>query len=186
MSETFEYVLSKTVSDKLKDIKYSPSVIKVNDLDFDQIKKLLNKYQLTIQIIDKGQPIPGSFWGDSEAGLIKKTLYIREDTPIQSLLHETCHYICMNKVRRENLDTNAKGDYDEENAVCYLQILLARHFTNFSSERMMQDMDSWGYTFRLGTAKNWFEKDAEDALAWLLDKNLLDSNHQPNYSLRQM
>ncbi len=37
----------------------------------------------------------------------------------------------------------------------------------------MQDMDSWGYTFRLGSARAWFEQDAEDARAWLEERNLL-------------
>ena len=49
----------------------------------------------------------------------------------------------------------------------------------------MADMDEWGYTFRLGSAKKWFEEDAEDALEWLIQFNLLDSSNQPNYQLRQ-
>jgi len=34
-------------------------------------------------------------------------------------------------------------------------------------------MDEWGYTFRLGSARAWFENDAEDARAFLVQKNLL-------------
>jgi len=30
-----------------------------------------------------------------------------------------------------------------------------------------------GYTFRLGSARAWFERDAEDARAWLVKRNLL-------------
>ncbi|WP_325809688.1 MULTISPECIES: hypothetical protein [unclassified Cocleimonas] len=91
----------------------------------------------------------------------------------------------MDRQRRENLDTNAEGDYDEENAVCYLQILLADEIPELGRLKMMSDMDEWGYTFRLGSAKNWFEKDAEDALEWLVSFHLLDSSNQPNYQLRQ-
>lgn len=164
----------------------SHSILKVSDCSIDDIKHLLNKYQLTLQLVKKNQPILGSFWGDSEAGLIKNKVYAREDTPIHSLLHESCHYICMDESRRRQLNTNAEGDYDEENAVCYLQILLADDLSAMTSERMMQDMDSWGYTFRLGSAKAWFEDDAEDALLWLQERQLLDVNNQPNYHLRKL
>ena len=39
---------------------------------------------------------------------------------------------------------------------------------------MMQDMDSWGYSFRLGSAQAWFERDAEDARHWLLLRDVID------------
>jgi len=39
--------------------------------------------------------------------------------------------------------------------------------------RVMADMDAWGYTFRLGSARAWFEHDAEDARAWLVARGLL-------------
>ncbi len=179
------------MSDSLSDSAHSnntaqltQSVLQVADIPIAEINTLLEKYQLTLTLLDLAQPICGSFWGDSEAGLIKNRLYVREDTPIHSLLHEACHYICMDETRRKTIDTNAEGDYDEENAVCYLQILLANKLSNFSSKRMMKDMDTWGYTFRLGSAQAWFENDAEDALTWLHNKKLLDNNNQPNYKLR--
>ena len=31
----------------------------------------------------------------------------------------------------------------------------------------MQDMDEWGYSFRLGSTRAWFEGDAADAFEWL-------------------
>ena len=34
-------------------------------------------------------------------------------------------------------------------------------------DRAFADMDAWGYTFRLGSARAWFERDAEDAAAFL-------------------
>jgi predicted AlkP superfamily pyrophosphatase or phosphodiesterase len=90
----------------------------------------------------------------------------------------------MDTNRRDNLDTDAAGDYDEENAVCYLQILLADDIPEMGSSRMTQDMDSWGYTFRLGSAQAWFNQDADDALDWLKNYKLLDTNNRPNYQLR--
>tara|TARA_R110002049_G_scaffold249890_12_gene424258 strand:- start:1199 stop:1474 length:276 start_codon:yes stop_codon:yes gene_type:complete len=91
----------------------------------------------------------------------------------------------MDPARREKLDTNAEGDYDEENGVCFLQILLAEHLVNVGRDRMMSDMDSWGYTFRLGSAKAWFEHDAEDAEQWLIKHQIIDVNTKPTWQYRQ-
>lgn len=160
------------------------NVLTVSECSHTVLSKLLRKYSLNLNISDNDTKIPGSYWGESEAGLIANTVYVRPDTPIHSLLHETCHYICMDTHRREQLDTDAAGDYDEENAVCYLQILLAKDIPEMGSARMMQDMDSWGYTFRLGSAKAWFEEDAEDARAWLINYQLINPDNQPSYFLR--
>lgn len=175
-----------SLTDKLES-QDNPSkpILQVSESSLESITALLNRYQLRLHLLKSDQTICGSFWGDSEAGLIDNNIYVRADTPVHSLMHETCHYICMDEIRRERVNTNAEGDYDEENAVCYLQILLANDITGFSSKLMMQDMDSWGYTFRLGSARAWFENDAEDALEWLQDKKLLNSDNHPNYSLRK-
>lgn len=90
----------------------------------------------------------------------------------------------MDQTRRAQLDTNAGGNYAEENAVCYLQIVLADQLKNYSQSAIMQDMDRWGYSFRLGSAQAWFENDAEDAAAWLQDKHLIDTHHRPTFTLR--
>ncbi len=160
------------------------NVLKVLDCDLKPIEELLHKYKLNLQLTSDNTSIPGSYWGDSEAGLISNTVYVRKDTPIHSLLHETCHYICMDNERRTKIDTNAEGDYDEENGVCYLQILLATHIPEMGKSRMLSDMDAWGYTFRLGSAEAWFINDASDALVWLKKFSLLDSNDLPNFKLR--
>ena len=160
-------------------------VLRLADVEMAPVSGLLSSYGLTLTVVPTGCEIPGSFWGDEEAGLIGSKLLVRTDTPLHSILHETCHYVCMDKVRREDLDTDAGGDYDEENAVCYLQILLADHIAQFGRLRMFKDMDRWGYTFRLGSALAWFERDAEDAMAWLLERNLINQLLQPNWSLRK-
>ena len=158
-------------------------VLRLADIDATTVSCLLSNYGLALKIVKTGNEIPGSYWGDEEAGLIGNQLLVRIDTPLHSILHETCHYICMDSNRRDGLDTDAGGDYDEENAVCYLQILLAGRIDQIGRDRMLKDMDRWGYTFRLGSAQAWFERDAEDALAWLLQRELINHHHQPCWTL---
>jgi hypothetical protein len=150
-----------------------------------QLAKLLAPYGLEIVSIDDNTTIPGSFFGEREAGLVGTQLYLRTDTPVHSALHESGHYICMDPTRRSALDTDAEGDYDEENGVCYLQILLADYLIGVGKARMMWDMDRWGYTFRLGSAKAWFEHDAEDAFQWLQSFGLIDAESAPTWQLRE-
>ena len=133
---------------------------------------------MRVQVVDAGAAIPGSFWGDDEAGLINNVLYLRADTPVHSALHEACHFACMNDERRASLHTNAGGDADEENAVCYLQILLSDALPDMGRVKMFSDMDAWGYSFRLGSAKAWFEGDASDARQWLHSHGLLEVAEQ--------
>lgn len=162
-----------------------PDVLRLANVDITSVSALLSKYGLKLTITPEGNEIPGSYWGDEEAGLVGDELLARADTPLHSVLHETCHYVCMDRKRREGLDTDAGGDYDEENAVCYLQILLAGHIEQFGRSRMFRDMDQWGYTFRLGSAQDWFEHDAEDALDWLLQRNLITRQLRPRWKLRK-
>jgi hypothetical protein len=53
-----------------------------------------------------------------------------------------------------------------------------------TADRMMQDMDSWGYSFRLGSTRAWFKRDAEDAKDWLIQHQLLSPVGQPSWRLR--
>lgn len=137
------------------------------------LRELLKTYGLSLQDNPAGQAIPGSYWGDEEAGLIGNVVHVRADTPLHSLLHESCHAICMGPARRQQLHTDAGGDDAEENAVCYLQILLAGQLPGYSAAQCCADMDAWGYSFRLGSAQAWFEHDASDARAWLVTRALL-------------
>lgn len=160
------------------------AVLLCADIDLHHLQSLLHRYGMDIKTVDNDGFIPGSFWQPPEAGLISNLLYIRLDTPVHSALHEACHYICMDKHRRENLDTNAGGDFQEEDAVCYLQIVLSNYLKEMSSQRMFSDMDEWGYSFRLGSAQTWFDNDAEDAFSWLLDNELINHDNKPSWQLR--
>ena len=162
----------------------SDDVLTCAALPADALQQLLARYDLEVVWIEDREKLPGSFWGDPEAGLIANRLYVRPSTPVQSALHEACHYICMDTARRRQLDTDAGGGYDEENGVCYLQILLADHLPGMTAARMMQDMDAWGYSFRLGSTQAWFEHDADDAIDWLIVHQLIDRTGQPTWQLR--
>jgi len=150
------------------------SVLAYVDTDQAALSQLLSEYGIEIVPIVANADIPGSHWGECEAGLIENRLYLRADTPLHSALHEACHYICMDDNRRSGLHTDAGGDYDEENAVCYLQILLAEDLPGFGRTRAFADMDAWGYSFRLGSTQAWFEQDAEDARQWLITAGVID------------
>ena len=160
------------------------SVLLCKDIKLDHLRSLLDRYGLIIETVEDGEPIPGSFWQPPEAGLIGNTLYIRNDTPVHSALHESCHYICMDNQRRSKLHTDAGGSALEENGVCYLQILLSDYVPGMKQQRMLSDMDAWGYSFRLGSAKAWFEQDAEDASEWLQKNKLIDAAIRPTWNLR--
>jgi len=147
------------------------------------LTKLLAQYGLECHPVSTDEPIPGSYWGAPEAGLIGHQLYTRPDTPLHSILHEAAHVICMDAARREHLHTDAGGCYAEEDAVCYLQIVLAGEL-GVSAEEICSDMDAWGYTFRLGSAKAWFDRDAEDARAWLIGHGLLTMEGAPTFRMR--
>ncbi len=161
------------------------TILTCSDIEFSQLQQLLAKYDLVIHRVDDHQKIPGSWFGEPEAGIILNNLYVRNDTPVHSALHESCHYICMDAERREKLHTNAGGDYDEENGVLYLSILLSDFINGFGHKRMFSDMDEWGYTFRLGSSKAWFEEDAEDAFDWLSNNKLITTDNIPSWDIRK-
>lgn len=160
-------------------------VLLVADVRFSKLSQLLGRFGLSLNLLDDGASITGSFWGEPEAGIVNRCVYVRLDTPIHSLLHETCHLICMDKKRRAHLERDAGGDDPEEAAVCYLQIVLADYLPGVGRDRIMQDMDAWGYSFRLGSSRAWFESDAADARAWLRDHGLLGANGAPAFMLRE-
>jgi len=159
-------------------------VLLVNAIDRLSLELLLDRYGLELQLVAPDEIIPGSYWGEREAGLIGAKIFARLDTPLHSVLHESAHFICMTPERRAGLDTDAGGDDAEESAVCYLQVVLAQSLPNVSLERICRDMDDWGYSFRLGSAAAWFATDAGDAHDWLMRHGLLDSQGDVTYACR--
>lgn len=150
----------------------TPRVMRLAELPAGALEALLAPRGLVIEWVEAGA-IPGSYWGESEAGLIGNRLIVRPDTPVHSALHEACHFLCADAARRAALHTDAGGDDLEECGVCYLQVLLADALPGYSRARLWSDMDAWGYSFRLGSAQAWFERDADDARTWLARRGLL-------------
>ena len=157
----------------------------ISDLNFDPIAELLGKFELVLELVADEKTINGSYWGEPEAGVLGDRVYVRSNTPVHSLLHETCHVVCMTPDRRQELKGDAGGDDIEECAVCFLQIVLADELAGAGRDRLMRDMDDWGYSFRLGSTRRWFEEDAEDAEAWLRAQGLIEARGRPTYQLRQ-
>ena len=156
----------------------------VSDVPRDVLDSLLQRFDIELVLQAAGESISGSYWGDPEAGVIGRTLYVRSDTPLHSVLHESSHVICMTADRREGLHRDAGGDDLEESAVCYLQVLLADEIEGIGRDRLMLDMDVWGYSFRLGNTRSWFENDAEDAAEFLMNHGLLDVRGEVTFRLR--
>lgn len=148
-------------------------MLRLADIDTQAVCGLLGHHGLQLELVANDMPIPGSYWGEPEAGLIGSTVFARSDTPLHSLLHEACHLIVMPADRRASVHTNATDSVAEEDATCYLQIVLADALPGVGRDQLMADMDEWGYTFRLGSTRAWFENDAADAREWLQAHSLL-------------
>lgn len=142
-------------------------VLLLGDVAFDDVAALLSRYGLALARVADGAPIPGSYWGEPEAGLVGATVHARADTPLHSLLHEAAHLIVLPTERRDAVHTDATDSVEEEDAVCVLQSLLGDALPGVGADRILADMDAWGYTFRLGSARAYVREDAADAWGWL-------------------
>ncbi|RZA17549.1 MAG: hypothetical protein EOP93_13070 [Lysobacteraceae bacterium] len=152
-------------------------VLLLADTGFDAPARLLARFGLSLERIPADDPIPGSYWGDCEAGIIGTTVYARDDTPVHSLLHEAGHLIVLPPERRLGVHTDATDSVAEEDAVCVLQGLLGDALPGVGRTRVWADMDIWGYTFRLGSARAYVEHDADAAWDWLRHRGLVDAGH---------
>ncbi len=160
-------------------------VLTLGEIGFEAPARLLASLGLQLTHVPDGEAIPGSFWGECEAGLVGSTVYARADTPVHSLLHEASHLLVMPPERRATVHTDASDSVLEEDAACYLQIVLADAIEGVGSDRLMRDMDAWGYSFRLGSTRAWFEGDAEDARAFLATRfPIPDASGTPRQSIR--
>ena len=160
------------------------TVVRLEALDTVAVDRLMAAYGLELIRGGASASIPASYWGDSEAGIAGRCVFARADTPAHSVLHELCHIVCMTPERRSGLWRDAGGDDDEEGAVCYLQTVLADELPGLGRERLLADLDAWGYSFREGSAAAWYQGDGRAARGWLLDRRIIDADGRPTWRLR--
>ncbi|TWG86979.1 hypothetical protein L599_000700000730 [Luteimonas sp. J16] len=153
-------------------------VLLLRDVDGSHVAGLLARYGLELRRVADDAPIPGSYWGEPEAGIVGCVVYARGDTPLHSLLHEACHLVVLPPERRRAVHTDATDSVEEEDAVCVLQALLGDAIPGVGRDRILADMDAWGYTFRLGSARAYVERDADAAWAWLQARGLVDGERR--------
>ncbi len=158
--------------------------MRVHEIAADAIELLASRFSIDVEFVDDSATIGDSYWGTPEAGISHSGLRLRRDTPVHSLLHELCHIVCMTSARRQALERDAGGNDAEECGVCYLQVLLADQLPGFSAARCLADMDTWGYSFREGSAAAWFRGDGREARDWLLEHALIDTDDTPTFHLR--
>ena len=153
-------------------------MLTLSDIDEATVAALLASYGIALARVAEGASIPGSYWGEPEAGIIGSTVHARGDTPVQSLLHEAAHLIVLPPERRVAVHTDATDSVEEEDAVLVLQVLLGGRLPGVGAARVLADMDAWGYTFRLGSAAAYVRDDAASAWAWLQARGLVDTDRR--------
>ena len=68
-------------------------MLRCADIGAATLSELLARFGLSLRWLSLNQAIEGSYWGESEAGLVGGTLLVRPDTPLHSALHEAGHFI---------------------------------------------------------------------------------------------
>src|SRR3546814_13941851 len=84
-----------------------PEVLLLREIPLEPVVALLARYGLRFELVAEGAPIPGSYWGEPEAGLVGGAVHARADTPVHSLLHEAAHLIVAPAERRAAKDGRA-------------------------------------------------------------------------------
>jgi hypothetical protein len=154
------------------------AVLLLREINFANVATLLARFDLHLHLVADDASIPGSYWGEPEAGIVGNTVYVRNDTPVHSLLHEAAHLMVLEPAHRAGVHTNATDSIEEEDAVCVLQSLLGDVLPGVGATRVLSDMDAWGYTFRLGNARAYVENDAETAWQWLAARGIVDDKRR--------
>jgi hypothetical protein len=153
-------------------------VLVLGDIAIADAGALLARYGLQLQLVADNAPIPGSYWGEPEAGIVGHVVHARRDTPVHSLLHEAAHLMLLDPKRRADVHTDATDSIEEEDAACVLQSLLGDALPAVGASRVLADMDAWGYTFRLGSARAYVEDDAEPAWQWLQQRGFVSPDRR--------
>ncbi len=135
-------------------------VTSLGDIEPAAIERLLTAFGLSLAGVAPGASIPGSYWGDSEAGLVGDRLFARADTPVHSLLHELGHYVCMDptaaRCARHRCGRRRRRG---SGRVLPAGVARRRACEASAASAASRDMDTWGYSFREGSARAWLAGD---------------------------
>lgn len=153
-------------------IPTAADVLRVADIGLDAPAALLARYGLRLHRVESDAAIPGSFWGEPEAGIIGCDVYVRDDTPVHSLLHEAGHLIVLPAENALRCIPTRPIRWKKKTPPVTCRSCWPSNCLVWAA-RLMADMDSWGYTYRLGSTRAWFEQDAENARSWLDARGLL-------------
>ena len=108
--------------------------------------------------------------------MIGATVYARADTPVHSLLHEAGHLIVLPPERRAaRAYRRHRFGRRRRRGLRAAGRCSATRCRASAATRVLADMDAWGYTFRLGSARAYVEHDAADAWRWLREHGLVDA-----------
>ena len=77
------------------------AVLPLADLGLAPLRALFGAHGLQIHCVEAHAPIPGSYWGEPEAGLIGDVLHVRDDTPVHSGFSHTSRLASHGCVRLE-------------------------------------------------------------------------------------
>src|SRR3546814_6813027 len=80
--------------------KQDKEVLRLRDISFVDVATLLARYDLHLERVADDAPIPGSYWGDCEAGLIGATVHARSEehtSDLQSLMRISYAVFCLKK-----------------------------------------------------------------------------------------
>jgi hypothetical protein len=62
--------------------------------------------------------------------------------------------------------------------------LLADEVEGYDQEQLLNDIDAWGYSFRMVSAHRRFTHYAEEVQKWLIDHNILNIHGELTWNLR--
>ncbi len=142
-------------------------------------------YGARLERVPAGAAIPGSYWGDTEAGLdrqhrVRARRHARAFVPARALslhLHGRRAPCRARDRRRRHATTRSAAS-----ATCRC---CSPSGSTASAQRAACATWTRGATrFREGSARAWFDGDGAHARAWLLDHGLVDSAGQPTLRLR--
>ena len=150
-------------SSRLKPLLQTPlTCCCLRDIGFDDVAALLARYGLAARARRRRRADPRQLLGRTRSRPDRPRVHARDDTPVHSLLHEAAHLIVLPPERARRAYRRHRFGRGRRRRL-RAAVAARRRPARRRPRALMADMDAWGYTFRLGSARAYFERDAEDA-----------------------